>query len=262
MVRVGRLFLYPIKALDPLSVSAVEVLPTGALKRDRSFALVDESGAFVNGKRHPAVHGIRAEYASDLSAVTLRAPGKPELSSVTAALNPSDMVPLEAWLSAYFGFGVRLTFNPQTGFPDDTDAPGPTVISTASLEEVAKWTGLSVESCRLRFRANVELEGCQAFWEDRLYGANPGAEATFNIGGVRVRGTNPCQRCIVPTRDAQTGARTEGFQKVFMEKRAATLPDWAARERFNHYYRLAVNTRIGVSESGKMISVNDCCSVT
>jgi uncharacterized protein YcbX len=47
-----------------------------------------------------------------------------------------------------------------------------------------------------------------------------------------------------------------------MEKRAATLPDWAARERFNHYYRLAVNTRIGVSETGKMISVNDCYSIT
>jgi uncharacterized protein len=181
---------------------------------------------------------------------------------VTITLNPAGVAPAEAWLSGHFGFSVRLVFNPQLGFPDDTDAPGPTVISTASLEEVANWTGISVESCRLRFRANVELEGCPAFWEDRLYGANPGAEVSFNIGAVRVRGSNPCQRCIVPTRDAQTGLQTPGFQKVFAEKRAATLPDWAAHERFNHFYRLAVNTRIGVSEAGKMISVNDLCDAT
>ena len=33
-----------------------------------------------------------------------------------------------------------------------------------------------------------------------------------------------------------------GFSKTFAERRQATLPAWAEPARFNHYYRLAVNT--------------------
>lgn len=262
MARLTRILLYPIKSLDPIEVPSAEILATGALKWDRTFAMLDADGKFVNGKRHAAVHGIRAHYAPDLSSVTLNAPAKPELNSITFALNPSAIAPAETWLSQYFGFAVRLDYNSKLGFPDDTDAPGPTVISTATLEEVSRWTGVSVESCRLRFRANLELGDVPAFWEDRLYGSGLGAEASFNIGAVSIRGTNPCQRCIVPTRDGQTGQPTPGFQKTFMERRAATLPDWAARDRFNHFYRLAVNTRLKPSEVGKSIAVNDVCVLT
>lgn len=262
MARLARILLYPIKSLDPIEVASAEVLATGALKWDRTFAMLDADGKFVNGKRHAAVHGIRTHYAPDFSSATLSAPARPELSPLTFALNPSGIAPAEAWLSQYFGFAVRLDHNSKLGFPDDTDAPGPTVISTATLEEVSRWTRVSVDSCRLRFRANLELADVPAFWEDRLFGSGPGAEASFYIGAAQIRGTNPCQRCIVPTRDGLTGQPTPGFQKTFMERRKATLPVWAASDRFNHYYRLAVNTRIGVGEVGKIISVNDVCEAT
>ena len=62
---------------------------------------------------------------------------------------PDDLEALESWLTGYFGQPVFFRGNPQGGFPDDTSVLGPTVISTATLEEVASWfPGLSVESAR------------------------------------------------------------------------------------------------------------------
>jgi len=77
------------------------------------------------------------------------------------------------------------------------------------------------------------------------------------MGDVTILGVNPCQRCAVPSRDPSSGSVTPEFQRVFSEKRAAKLPPWATQSRFNHYYRLAVNTRIPVSQAGKLLRVGD-----
>ena len=57
---------------------------------------------------------------------------------------------------------------------------------------------------RMRFRANLEIGEVPAFWEDRLYGES-GTTVRFTVGAVCLEGTNPCQRCVVPTRDPLTG---------------------------------------------------------
>src|SRR5581483_2540325 len=99
----------------------------------------------------------------------------------------------------------KLVENLVNGFPDDLNAPGPTVISTATLRTVASWfPGLTVDDMRLRFRANLEIDGVEPFWEDRLYGEQ-GESVTIRIGRVTIEGVNPCQRCVVPTRDPSTG---------------------------------------------------------
>jgi uncharacterized protein YcbX len=77
----------------------------------------------------------------------------------------------------------------------------------------------------------------------------------FRIEDVAVHGINPCQRCAVPCRHPTTAVALDNFQRVFAEKRAATLPPWAATSRFNHYYRLSINTRIPAAEGGKIIRV-------
>lgn len=244
MPELVRIRLYPFKALDPVDVAVCDILPSGALKHDRAFALVDADGIFLNGKRIPAVHGLRASFNPDLSVISLHAPQRADLGSISARLDATTFANLEAWLDEYFEFPVRVQRDATRGFPDDTDAPGPTLISTVTLETVASWfTGLSLESVRLRFRANLEIGGVPAFWEDRLFGAVKGSDVPFGIGTAKFFGTNPCQRCIVPTRDALSGEQWPAFQKVFMERRKSSLPEWAAAERFNHFYRLALNTR-------------------
>lgn len=164
---------------------------------------------------------------------------------------------LETWLGRHFEQRIFVRRDPQAGFPDDTKAPGPTIVSTATLETVATWIAeLDAGSIRDRLRTNLELSGAPAFWEDRLYG-DPGDDVEFRVGEVRFEGTNPCARCIVPSRDAQSGAPTPGFAKRVAERRAATLPAWANRSRFDHYYRLAGNTRLAPGQGGKMLALGD-----
>jgi uncharacterized protein YcbX len=109
---------------------------------------------------------------------------------------------------------------------------------------------------RIRFRANLEIGGSEPFWEDRLYG-EPDTIVAFRIGRVILHGTNPCQRCVVPTRVTATGEVQSEFSQIFRARRQDTLPDWAAVSRFNHYYRLAVNTQVPESEIGKTLHTGD-----
>ena len=165
------------------------------------------------------------------------------------------------WLENYFGFPVTVKQNLDLGYPDDTASPGATIVSTATLEAIASWyPELDTANIRRRFRANIEIGGVSAFWEDRLFAT---AEHTvkFNIGKVEFRGVNPCQRCIVITRDPETGLPYPKFQKTFIEQRKKSLPEWIERSRFNHFFRLAVNTRLAASEAGKVIEIGDQVTV-
>ncbi len=169
--------------------------------------------------------------------------------------------PIDKWLSDFFGFPVALRHDPATGFPDDRTAFGPTIVSEASLRAVHEWyPALSIESVRRRFRTNLELGGGEAFCEDQMYGA-PDELKEFRIGDVRFLGHNPCQRCVVPTRDAASGEALASFQKRFMEMRRQSLPEWANQQRFNHYYRFAVNTSIPAGEAGKWLRAGDPVSL-
>jgi MOSC domain-containing protein len=102
---------------------------------------------------------------------------------------------------------------------------------------------------------NLEVEGVEPFWEDRLYRAGSPPQP-FRIGSVLFEGTNPCQRCVVPSRDPSTGEVWPEFARRFAELREQHLPPWTARERFNHFYRLTTNTR-GTGSSGGLIRVGD-----
>jgi uncharacterized protein YcbX len=120
---------------------------------------------------------------------------------------------------------------------------------------------LSIENVRRRFRSNLELEGAEPFCEDRLFG-QPGELKPFQIGDVQFLGHNPCQRCVVPVRDPDRADPIPNFQKTFMERRRETLPAWSEAERFNHYYRFAVNTSVPKTETGKIVRVGDVVQAT
>ncbi|MGF1477975.1 MAG: MOSC domain-containing protein [Cyanophyceae cyanobacterium] len=249
---VAKLFIYPVKSLERVEVTKVVVLRSGALAGDRSFALFDRSGHFVNGKRNQRVYALRSEFDLETNRISLRVEGTEEVNTFNL-----ESEALEYWLSKYFGFPVAVKQNLEMGFPDDTESPGPTIISTATLEAIASWyPELDVEAVRLRFRSNIEISGVPAFWEDRLF-TEAGETVKFQIGDVQFRGVNPCQRCVVVTRDPKTGVATPNFQKTFVTQRRETLPDWAERSRFNHFYRLAINTRLPDTEAGKTISIGD-----
>jgi uncharacterized protein len=245
---VSAMFVHPIKSLSRIPVTESRILPGGGLAHDREFALFDAGGDVINGKRHPRIHPIRARY--DLDAFTVA------LGDETFHL-VDDARRLEQWFSDYFGFPVTMKRNTSEGFPDDLDSPGPTIISLATLDEVNRWfPELDREQIARRFRANIEIGGVPAFWEDRLF-REPGEVEDFKIGDVRFQGNNPCARCAVPSRHPDTAEVVPDFAKTFSAKRQETLPAWAAPGRFDHFYRLSVNTRVPASEAGKVVRVGD-----
>jgi uncharacterized protein len=66
---------------------------------------------------------------------------------------------------------------------------------------------------------------------------------------------NPCLRCLVPTKNPDTGAAYPHFQKIFAQRREQSLPDWKDKSEFKGFYRLTVNTRLDAAEAGKSIAV-------
>lgn len=249
---LSHIFIYPIKSLDGVAVSQATLLESGAIAGDREFAIIDDRGQYVNGKRHAAIHRLRSRFDLSQRLVTLQGQGQ---SEVTFDLD-ADRRDLALWLSDYFGFAVQLQQNQQVGFPDDLDSPGPTLISSETLQTVASWfPDLTLEEVRRRFRTNLEIAAEVPFWEERLFSADDRPQP-FQIGPVQLAGINPCQRCVVPLRDSQTGAAYSGFQAKFTAARQATLPEWAPRSRFNHFYKLAVNTRL-VPGSSRQLQVGD-----
>lgn len=250
---LSRITLYPFKSLDGQDVEEAVVLRNAGLRHDREYCLLDESGVALNTKRlGAALVRIRSEVHFGFGEITLH-----DGSGEQTFRLDRDGEKLEAWFSARLGQTVKLAYDPERGFPDDRDASGPTLIGTATLEAVGSWFGLDVDEARRRFRPNLEIGGVPAFWEDRLYGP-PGETLRFRIGEVAIDGVNPCARCAVPSHDSHSGEIPEPqFAKIFAERRRANLPAWAGQSRFDHFYRLSVNTRVPETEAGKELHVSD-----
>lgn len=256
---VNKLFLYPIKSLERLDCDRVTILKSGALQGDRSWAFFDQAGNFVNGKRNQKIYSLRSGFDLSTDTLSLRIEGTDSIAEFNLIEEPQKLC---SWLEDYFGFPVEVKQNLDMGFPDDTISPGATIVSTATLQAIADWyPNLDLENIRRRFRANIEIAGVPAFWEDRLF-TSPSKTVKFKVGEVEFMGVNPCQRCVVVTRNPQTGKPYPKFQKTFITHRKNTLPEWTERSRFNHFFRLAVNTRLSPSQAGKEIKVGDRVTVS
>ena len=289
MPTLDRITIYPVKSLDGVEVDECRVLPNGALENDRRWQLVDMDGRVVNAKRTPLVHAIRAEFdlagqgggVPRLGANVIHLavdPGAVRAGAIPGVARLADLPPTSfplvpgpdgpcGWLSQALGLDVLLLERADGGFPDDREAPGPVLISTATLEEVARWFGFDCDEARRRFRANLEVGGCGAFWEDALASparpelqpsfldlppdlpADPYAELPppepreFTVGEARFRAANVCRRCVVPSRDSRTGAVTARFREAFEARRGRALLGEVDTSGWTHLYRLGVNTR-------------------
>jgi len=254
MAVLERITIYPIKSLDGYDVAEAELINSAGLQHDRQFAIRGADGEFFSAKRTERIHRLRS--VCDVAARTLELRRQGEASAEHFHLD-DDRPAIEAWLSEYFGSRVTLVEHDAGGYPDDTDSPGPTITSVASLEAVASWLpGLSVEKLHRRFRMNLVVSGVEAFWEDRLVGPVDSV-VRFQIGDVVFEGTNPCQRCPVPTRDPVTGEEHDRFVMTFAQRRKETLPEWAVAERFDHHYRFTTNTRLAPTGRTCTIHVGD-----
>ena len=250
---LSQILVYPNKSLDGVAVKEARITSGGILEFDRIYAIVDEADKYVNGKRTPRVQLLRTTFDPQFREVTIWQTG----DSTRNHFSLTEPGALNQWLSDFFGFAVKLVSETKSGFPDDRTAFGPTITSQASLKAVTDWfPEMNLESARRRFRSNLEIAEVPPFWEDHLFGA-AGELKPFQIGDVHFLGHNPCQRCVVPTRDPDRSESIPNFQKSFMELRRKNLPAWSNPDRFNHYYRFAINTSVPAAEAGKCLRVGD-----
>ena len=259
--RLANIRLHPIKSLDPVQVKEARIGPGGGLEFARVWALYSADGQWVNGKRTAAVHLIRAIFAPDISSVTLSVPGDSRKIPTKSFVFPGDTAAASQWFSAFLEQPITVRYSPE-GFPDDSIANGPTIVSTATLHAVSElFDGMDVDETRQRFRTTLEIDGVPAFWEDQLFGKEERSAVRFRIGAVNFEGSNPCARCPVPPRNPRTGEIIPGFQKRLSDFRRANLPAWTPESRFDHYYRLATNTRVAATEFGSVLRVGNALSI-
>jgi uncharacterized protein len=99
-----------------------------------------------------------------------------------------------------------------------------------------------------------------AFWEDQFFGSE-GKIIEYHIGDVKVLGISPRSRCIVPTRNPDTGKGYRGFARTFSEQRMAHLPPDSALKEYDNGYYLTVDSYLPDSEIGKVIRIGDSVEI-
>jgi uncharacterized protein YcbX len=246
--------IYPIKSLDGVSLSKALITEGGCLLHDREYALSDEEGNFIIGKSNPLVHSLRLEIDFENETVSFRHQQESEWNQFHLQKEKSA---IQNYLSDFFDTTVVFNQNKTGRFMDISDLSGMTVLSTASLQSISEWfDGMPLEETRKRFRATIEIEGVQAFWEDHLF-STEGRGVEFKIGDVTAFGMSPRARCVVPTRNPNTGEVIHAFPKSFARHRAATLPEFSTLKEYGHHYYLTVNCYLPSTEIGKWINIGD-----
>jgi hypothetical protein len=252
MGHVERITVYPVKGLDGVALEEARVLEGGTLEGDREFALFDAAGDVVNGKRTDRVHDLDTAFGPATGELTVET-GEGERRRFDLG-DERDRDRAAEWFAGFFDLDLTLERDQSVGFVDRRGM-GPSVISTATLETVASWfEGVTVDGARRRLRANVEVGGVPAFWEDRF--VSDGAPS-FLVGDLRFEGVTPCGRCVVPERDPDTGERTPGFRERFVRMRRETFPEWANPEAFEHYYTLMLIAEVADADRGGTLRVGD-----
>ncbi len=199
----------PVKGTRLLTAERLELGHSGA-PADRRFYVIDARGRMVNGKTLGALSAVVASLAD--GALRLEFPDRPAVSGPVVAGEPvsvrfysrqrSDQLVVGPWaaaLSDYLGQPVELVAVARAGTAIDRGAGGGvSLISRGSLGAIAAAGGLDGVDAR-RFRMTVEVEGVGAHAEDEWVGS------VVSVGSARVRFRGHVGRCLITSRDPETG---------------------------------------------------------
>ncbi len=208
-MKVSRLAIAPVKGLALVHPSEV-LLGRSGVRNDRRFYLVDPDGRLVNNKTCGELIQVHPEVSDDAGHLVLRFPSGEAVSG--------DVVPGPAVETSFYGRPVtgRLVEGPWSDALSEhagrplrlvrTDEHGAgidrvhvvSVISDGSLRALGRRAGVEHVDGR-RFRMTIELEGCDEHEEDAWIGGE------VKVGGAQIRVTGPVGRCLVTTRNPETG---------------------------------------------------------
>lgn len=251
---ISKLRIYPIKSFSHIELEEAEI-GIHSLKNDRLFAMKDENGRYINGKRTARVNELKTEFDLEKGLVWFSEKSGGERRLFELKVGNAD---LDNYLSDFLGFKIQLIKNEEGGLQDIPITSSVTIVSEASLQSLQKDLDRhSLESMRLRFRTNVELSCVDAFWEEQLY-QEPGIGMRFRIGEVEMIGVSPRARCNVPPQHPDTGEMDLDFVKNMIasrDKHLTTVNDLLQYGRASYF--LTINVYVAKTELGKKIRLND-----
>ena len=212
MPSVLRMNVTPVKSMA-LSHPTEVALGAVGIPEDRLFYLVDDEGRLLAGSRFGPLQTIRPNYDPDREHLTLTFPDG-SVAEGDAAVFAEGLItdfydrPVRAhvvpgpWtqaLSGFVGTPVRLARCDQPG--EGIDVYHLTVVSNASVAELAAQGGHEGDLDAARFRMTFELDGCAAHEEDTWAGRR------VRMGKALLRIYGQVPRCVVTTQSPETGVK-------------------------------------------------------
>jgi uncharacterized protein YcbX len=212
MPTLERINVTPVKGMALHHPDHVEVTPAG-IHGDRRFYLVDTVGKMISGGAFGPLVTITTSYDAQTEELSMHFPdgtlvvdradqlGEAETTDFYGRPVAAHSVegPWNEAVSAYSGQSVRLLRSDRDG--QAVDVLPLTVVSTASVQDLAERGGYDGVLDSRRFRINLELDGCDPYDEDAWDGR------TVRIGEVHLRITGAIPRCLVTTQSPETGTK-------------------------------------------------------
>jgi len=220
-----RIAVTPVKSLG-LAHPERAALGSLGIPEDRRFFLIDAAGRLFTGADLGSLVRIRAAYDARSDRLELRFPDGRGLEGDAGLLGDPVVVdfygrgvpahevegPWSSAISRFAGAPVRLVRCDRDG--DGLDVHHLTLVSRASVEELARRGAHDAALDPRRFRMNLELDGCAPHEEDGWSGR------LLRLGAAVVRVHGPVPRCVVTTQSPQTGEKDFETLKVIAGYRA------------------------------------------
>lgn len=232
MRTVGRVSIAPVKSLALEHPSEVTLERWGAVG-NRGFFLVGDDDRLVSGAKIGQLVQVRAHHDRPSETLTLTFPDGRVVQGPSSELGEpvktdfyGDHVaashavegPFSDALSAFAGRSLRLVRPDEPGAANDIWPAS--MLSTASVGELAARSGSDVPRDARRFRLLFEVEGCELPHEEDTW-----VGRRVRVGAAVLRVPGPIPRCVVTTQDPSTGLKDFPTLRAIKEYRGTRKGD-------------------------------------
>lgn len=217
---LARICRFPVKGMSAEDLDAIHLTAGETLPGDRRFAIARGSAGidpaepgwspktnFVTLVRTARLARLTTRYDGDTGELAIYRSGRRVARADIT--DPTGRAVIDQFLAAFLeGEVTRMPRLIDAGATALTDTAEPviSVINLASVRDLARVTGMTVDP--LRFRGNLLVDGLPAWaewgWQDRA----------VEIGAARVHVLEPIERCSAVDVNPATGERDTNLPKL------------------------------------------------